>query len=107
MGWIWPRSDGDGYDDDDDDYGDGGDGTMIMMVVICNIHGSSPKILTILGGIWDKSVSFLPWLREKWFSSQREMCFLLLDFLCSAQKSELYWSQLTNIDGDIIPWLVS
>ena len=23
---IWPRSDGDGYDDDDDDYGDGGDG---------------------------------------------------------------------------------
>ena len=31
----------------------------------------------------------------------------ILDFLCNAQKSELYWSQLTNIGGDIIPWLVS
>ena len=31
----------------------------------------------------------------------------ILDFLCNAQKSELYLSQLTNIGGDIIPWLVS
>ena len=28
-------------------------------------------------------------------------------FFVMLKKSELYWSQLTNIGGDIIPWLVS
>ena len=41
-------------------------------------------------------------LKKEWVTQKS-----ILDFLCNAQKSELYLSQLTNIGGDIIPWLVS
>ena len=41
-------------------------------------------------------------LKNEWVTQKN-----ILDFLCNAQKSELYLSQLTNIGGDIIPWLVS
>ena len=41
------------------------------------------------------------------WSTQKSAQKSILDFLCNAQKSELYCSQLTNIGGDIIPWLVS
>ena len=41
-------------------------------------------------------------LKKEWVTQKS-----ILDFLCNAQKSDLYLSQLTNIGGDIIPWLVS
>ena len=44
---------------------------------------------------------------QKSSSKQKSTQKSILDFLWNAQKSELYLSLLTNIDGDIIPWLVS